>query len=335
MDGTLGAASALAGPNFAITSSLGRQFGANLFHRFSTFNIANGQSATFYGPGSVSNIIGGVTGGSASNTDGVLASTITGANLYLINPRGMLFGPNASLDLTGSIHAASADSIKLDNGGRFDAANPAISVLTAAPPAAFGFLGPTGWPITLQGSQLSVPEGASIALVGGPVDMTDASVRTVAGDIRLVAMGRAGEIPLDAAAASLPGIPLAPILIARSSLTTESVPRAAPGRIVIRGGQIRVVDSTISLRPIPLSRRPPNSAFRATCRSPRRARTRGRRWRACRRRCSTLPGCCAIPEPGVPGHGRAARWASVAQAWRPRRPDIRAASTLRAQVCQR
>ena len=84
MDGTLGAAGALAGPNFAITSSLGRQFGANLFHSFSTFNIASGQSATFSGPGSVSNIIGWAVGagrGAALNLSGANVTTNQGSNV--------------------------------------------------------------------------------------------------------------------------------------------------------------------------------------------------------------------------------------------------------------
>src|SRR5688572_31607978 len=66
-DGTLGAATALTGPHYAITPNLGRQLGSNLFHSFSTFNLVNGQSATFSGPASIAHIISRVTGGSASS----------------------------------------------------------------------------------------------------------------------------------------------------------------------------------------------------------------------------------------------------------------------------
>lgn len=245
-DGTLGVGGPLAGPNYAITPNLGRQVGSNLFHSFSAFNLTSAESATFSGPAGVSNILNRVTGTTASSIDGLLRSTIAGANLFLINPKGILFGPNARLDLTGSFHASTANYIRLADGGRFDATNPGTSVLTSAPPAAFGFLGPTPAPITVQGSNLSVPEGGSLSLVGGAINLFDATLRTVAGDIRLVAMGGAGEVPVNATGASLAGMTLAPITVERSTLETTSGTAAAPGRLVIRGGQITVLDSNLS-----------------------------------------------------------------------------------------
>src|ERR1700761_7118818 len=70
LDGSLGPAGALTGPNFQITADLGRQVGTNLFHSFSDFNLTSGQSATFSGPAQIQNIIARVTGGSASSIDG-------------------------------------------------------------------------------------------------------------------------------------------------------------------------------------------------------------------------------------------------------------------------
>ena len=245
-DGTLGPAQALSGPKYAIKASLGRQVGTNLFHSFSTFNLNSSERATFYGPSDISNIISRVTGGSASTIDGLLRSKITGANLFLINPKGILFGPNASLELSGSFHASTANYIKLADGGRFDATSPAASVLTMAPPAAFGFLGPAPAPLSVQGSTLTVPEGGSLSLVGGAVHLADASVRTAAGDVRLVAMGGAGEVPINATGSSLAGVALAPITVERSALATESGSGNPPGRIVIRGGQVTVLESAIT-----------------------------------------------------------------------------------------
>jgi filamentous hemagglutinin family protein len=129
-DGTLGTAGALTGPHYAIPSSLGRQSGANLFHSFGQFNLATGESATFSGPNSVANIISRVTGAQASSIDGTLSSTIPGANLYLINPRGILLGPNARLNLTGSFHASTADYLKFSDGTRFEATPTGAPVLT-------------------------------------------------------------------------------------------------------------------------------------------------------------------------------------------------------------
>jgi filamentous hemagglutinin family protein len=241
-DGTLGAAQGLAGPNFAIPATLGQQAGANLFHSFGQFSVPTGGSATFSGPASVANIISRVTGAQASSIDGRLASTIQGANLFLINPRGILFGPNASLDLTGSFHASTANYLKLADGTRFEATAMANPILTSAPPAAFGFLGPSG-SITVQGSRLQVAEGKSISLVGGPVTLSDASLRTTAGDMRIVGVGGAGEVSV--AGDVSPGTALAPAFIQRSALATESSNGAPPGRILIHGGQLTLLGSSL------------------------------------------------------------------------------------------
>jgi filamentous hemagglutinin family protein len=121
LDGTLGRAGPLPGPDYQITADLGRQVGGNLFHSFGQFSIHTGESATFSGPNSVHNIIGRVTGGETSLIDGTLRSTIPGANLYLLNPAGVLFGEHAQLDVPGSVHVSTADVLRLTDGGRFDA----------------------------------------------------------------------------------------------------------------------------------------------------------------------------------------------------------------------
>ena len=113
LDGILGRSGAVSGPNYRITADLGRQVGVNLFHSFGKFNINTGESATFSGPDSISNIISRVTGGISSWIDGRLRSEITGANLYLLNPAGVMFGSNASLDISGSFHVSTADYLKL------------------------------------------------------------------------------------------------------------------------------------------------------------------------------------------------------------------------------
>jgi filamentous hemagglutinin family protein len=247
-DGTLGSAQALAGPNYAIPASLGRQAGGNLFHSFGQFNVPTAGSATFAGPGTVSNIISRVTGGQASSIDGVLRSTIANANLFLINPRGIVFGPGASLDLTGSFHASTAHYLKLADGTRFEATATMNPILTAAPPAAFGFLGPAG-PINVrQGSLQLATRGQSLSLVGGPVNVSGATLGTAAGDLHLVGTAGAGEVTL--AGAPTPGIALAPVMMQRSSVVASSAldelgQVAPPGRIVIRGGELRIAGTVV------------------------------------------------------------------------------------------
>jgi filamentous hemagglutinin family protein len=84
LDGTMGAKGPLAGPQYTITSGMGQQMKGNLFHSFSTFNVNKWESATFTGPSSILNIISRVTGGNPSSIDGLVRSTIQGANFYFI-----------------------------------------------------------------------------------------------------------------------------------------------------------------------------------------------------------------------------------------------------------
>ena len=194
LDGTLGPAGPLAGPHYAIPAELGQQRGGNLFHSFGRFSIHRGESATFSGPNSVNNIIGRVTGGQVSTIDGALRSTISGASLYLLNPAGVLFGPNATLDVPGAVHVSTAEYLRLGDGGRFDARTPGNSVLTVAPVEAFGFLGDAPGRIALQGSFLEVPAGETLSLIGGDIALTDATVYAPAGRLNVAAVGSAGEV---------------------------------------------------------------------------------------------------------------------------------------------
>src|SRR5712691_4434449 len=167
LDGSLGPRGALTGPNYAIPASVGQIRGPNLFHSFGQFSLSRGESATFTGPNTITNILGRVTGGSPSSIDGTIRSQIPGANLYLLNPSGVMFGPNARLEVSGSFHVSTADYLRLADGGAFFA-NPAVpSVLTVAPPAAFGFLSPAPAKLTVQGSTLEAPAGTALSLVGG------------------------------------------------------------------------------------------------------------------------------------------------------------------------
>ncbi|MGH9199569.1 MAG: filamentous hemagglutinin N-terminal domain-containing protein, partial [Acidimicrobiia bacterium] len=177
LDDSMGPAGPLPGPEFQIEARFGRQVGTNLFHSFRVFNLNAAESATFTDVGatdSIENILGRVTGG-ASNIDGAIRTRFQSSapNLFLLNPAGLVFGPNATLDVQGSFHASTADSIKLADGVQFDAVVPTANdaLLTSAPPSAFGFLPSdqselTQPELTVSGSELRVPAGESISLVG-------------------------------------------------------------------------------------------------------------------------------------------------------------------------
>ena len=247
LDGTLGRSGSLVGPNYAIPASVGRQVGGNLFHSFGRFSVYNGESATFSGPGSVSNIIGRVTGGYASTIDGLLRSTISGANLFLINPKGVMFGPNASLDISGSFYASTADYLALGSTGRFDATNPSATVLVSAPPSAFGFLSAAAGALEVNGSTLSVNAGKNLSFIGGSVSITDATLQAPAGYINIASVAGAGEARISGNQVVLPsGVERGAIELTNSEASVDSAEGLPAGKIVIRGGTLRLLESYLS-----------------------------------------------------------------------------------------
>jgi filamentous hemagglutinin family protein len=138
-DGTLGTTVTSSGTIHTITGGTRPGKGPNLFHSFDRFSVGTHDTARFRGPAGIENILSRVTGGQQSVIDGRLQSTIPGANLYLLNPSGVLFGPNATLDLSGSFHVSTADLMRFADGATFSAHLAEQRVLTVAPPAAFGF----------------------------------------------------------------------------------------------------------------------------------------------------------------------------------------------------
>src|SRR5206468_1072246 len=148
--------------------------GSNLFHSFGDFNVPNHNIANFLNDSGLatSNILGRVTGGNISNIFGTIQTTGFGnANLFMMNPAGFLFGPNATISVGGMVSFTSADYLRLADGVRFNAMPDvaADALLSAAPVAAFGFLGSNPGAITVQGSQLSVTPGQNLSLVGGNI----------------------------------------------------------------------------------------------------------------------------------------------------------------------
>lgn len=188
----------------------GTQVGGNLFHSFETFSIPTGSEVMFNPAPSVDRIISRVTGESPSLIDGTLR--VGGvADLFLLNPNGLILGPNAQLDLGGSLIGSTADSLNFADGSQFSARDPGVApLLTVSLPTGLQFNGDPG-PIQVQGPgheffyvvgsgvapppQLQVPAGETFALVGGELTMTGGLITAPGGRIEVGAVG-AGQVQI-------------------------------------------------------------------------------------------------------------------------------------------
>lgn len=152
----------------------GTQVGNNLFHSFRDFSIPNGGEAAFNNTENINNIISRVTGGRVSDIDGLIRAN-GAANLFLINPAGIIFGANASIDIGGSFLASSADSLIFPDG-EFSATNIQTQpLLTINAPIGLGFR-ENAAAVEVRGSQLAVAPTQSLALVGGNISLDGANL---------------------------------------------------------------------------------------------------------------------------------------------------------------
>jgi len=174
----------------------GSAVGNNLFHSFSEFNVESGETANFIGNQALANIISRVTGGNNSWINGMLKTTDTRANLYLLNTNGVMFGANVSLNIQGSFHVTTADYLKFENGNKLYASLNGESVLNVEPVEAFGFLGDDVGAIGLDGTTLTVSGGKSLSLIGGGESIINSALKAPGGRVSLASVESSGEVKL-------------------------------------------------------------------------------------------------------------------------------------------
>jgi filamentous hemagglutinin family protein len=176
--------------------------GTNLFHSFQEFSLPTGKEAFFNNVSSIKNIISRVTGRSISHIDGLIRANGT-ANLFFLNPNGIIFGGNATLAIGGSFVASTASSLKFADGAEFNPVEPQKSILTVSVPIGLGFSSTSGTiqvlgtgyniveipPINpfLVGSHkgLNVASGKTLALVGSNVILEGGILTAESGRIEL------------------------------------------------------------------------------------------------------------------------------------------------------
>jgi filamentous hemagglutinin family protein len=217
-DGTLGAERSVITPNTPIQSKNinadlitgGAQRGRNLFHSFGEFNVGEGKRVYFANPSDVTNILTRVTGGNRSNILGTLG--VDGAaNLFLINPNGIVFGSGAALDLRGSFVGTTANGVQFGNQGLFSATNPQAPPLLTIDPSGLLFnqlnqgaaitnksIADAGVDLTnSRVTGLRVPDGKSLLLVGGDVVLDGGRLTANSGRVELAGLAAPGTIGLN------------------------------------------------------------------------------------------------------------------------------------------
>ena len=245
----------------------GANRGVSLFHSFKEFNVGEGRGAHFANPNGILNIFTRVTGGNPSNILGVLG--VQGnANLFLLNPKGIIFGPNARLDLRGSFIGSTASGIFFDNGFEFSSVNPnAVPLLAINIPVGLRFrenpgtivntsqaIGPAPdlppLPIEIPVSNklgLAVDPGQTLALIGGDIQLQGGNLTAYTGQILLGSVKSPGLVQFEPTAL---GVNLnysniqnfGNIEMNGASINTSGL---GGGKIDIRGGNITVSSSGI------------------------------------------------------------------------------------------
>jgi filamentous hemagglutinin family protein len=177
----------------------GTTVGANLFHSFSEFSVPTGSGVTFNNALDIQNILTRVTGTEASNIDGLIRASGK-ANLFLLNPNGISFGKDASLDIGGSFVASTANAIKFDSGFEFSAKAPQFQpLLTISVPVGLQY-GDNPGKIKVQESILSVKPSQTLALVGGNINIEgggEGFLSALGGRIELGGLTSAGIVDIE------------------------------------------------------------------------------------------------------------------------------------------
>jgi filamentous hemagglutinin family protein len=227
----------------------------NLFHGFEQFSIPTNGEAHFANGANIENIISRVTGGSSSQIAGLIRANGS-ANLFLLNPAGILFGPNARLDIGGSFLATTANAIGFGDRGFFSATNPDSNLaLLNVNPSALLFHQIAAQPITNQSiAGLRVPDGRSLLLLGGLIELGSDSVLTApGGQIELAGVRGEATVGLNLNGNTLSLV--IPNNTAREDIALRdavvSVAGSNSGNIVIAANNLQIVDSALVARIAP------------------------------------------------------------------------------------
>ena len=241
-------------PSDRITGGATR--GVNLFHSFGEFNINAGRGAYFENPSGIANIFTRVTGGNPSNILGNLG-VLGNSNLFLINPKGIVFGPQARLDLGGSFVGSSASGVVFNNGFEFSSANPqTVPLLAINIPVGLRFIDTPGAIVNASSVTqviqdqtipvgLAVPPGQTLALVGGDVIFNNGFASAFSGNIQLGSVVSPGVVSFNITPIGL-GLDYTNVAnfgnIELSGLSAVTASGPGGGAIAVRSGNVTLRD---------------------------------------------------------------------------------------------
>ena len=230
--------------------------GVNLFHSFGEFNIQEGRGAYFENPSGIANIFTRVTGGNPSNILGNVG-VLGNSNLFLINPKGIVFGPKARLDLRGSFVGSSASGVVFNNGFEFSSANPqTVPLLAINIPVGLRFRENPGAIVNassvtqvIEGQTipvgLAVPPGQTLALVGGDVIFNNGFASAFSGNIQLGSVASPGFVSFNITPIGL-GLDYTNVAnlgkIELSGLSAVTASGPGGGAIALRSGNVILRD---------------------------------------------------------------------------------------------
>jgi filamentous hemagglutinin family protein len=181
------------GDNQIITG--GTTAGSNLFHSFQEFSLPTGTRAIFNNAVTIDNIITRVTGGNISHIDGLIQTNGT-ANLFLLNPNGIIFGQNAALNIGGSFYASTADSVIFTDRNEYSATNPqAPPLLNVNVPIGLQLGTNPGTIVNRSRASfedqvvgLAVQPGQTLGLIGGDIHLEGGHLNAIQGKVELAAI---------------------------------------------------------------------------------------------------------------------------------------------------
>ncbi|MBD2100351.1 filamentous hemagglutinin N-terminal domain-containing protein [Leptolyngbya sp. FACHB-261] len=251
--------------NFQING--GARQGGNLFHSFRQFSVPTGGSAYFNNAPSITTIFTRVTGGLISNIDGLIRAN-GAANLFLLNPNGILFGPNARLNIGGSFVATTANSISFADNFQYSATNPQRTpLLTVSVPSGLQ-MGANPGPIVVQGNGydlsvtvpifsplirggsgagLQVPAAQTLALIGGDIAIDGGTLTAEQGRIELGSV-RDGQVNLSSTTSGFAFDYQGSQRFGDIRLSQQALADASGGGLIqVQGNNVSLTDGSILL----------------------------------------------------------------------------------------